>query len=288
MLAITGANGHLGQATIQALLTKVPATEIIAVVRDPQKAADLQAQGVQVRTGDYNDPASLTAAFRGADKVLLISTTETELELRRQQHRNVIEAAKQAGVPHLIYTSVVNPSFGSPFVASPGHAATEADLRASGLGYTIFRNTLYLDLIPGLIGEGTLPSGKYHSAAGAGKVSYALRSEIGEALANALTGSGPENQVYDIAPAPAYSMHDVAHTLGEVSGQPVEYVAISNDDLKAALRAHHLPEPVVSLLAGMTQAMEQDEFNLSSPAFEQLLGRKPTDLRQFLTTIYGK
>ncbi|MDO7874454.1 SDR family oxidoreductase [Hymenobacter sp. ASUV-10] len=288
MIAITGATGHLGQATIQALLTQVPASEIIAVVRDPQKAAALQAQGVQVRPGDYNDQASLTAAFAGADKVLLISTVETELELRRQQHLNAIEAAKQAGVAHLIYTSVVNPSAESPFVASPGHAATEADLRASGLSYTIFRNTLYLDLLPGLIGESTLPSGKYHSAAGKGKVSYALRSEIGEALANAMTSSGHENQVYDIAPAPAYSMRDVAQTLSEVSGQPVEYVAISNDDLKAALRQHHLPEPVVELLAGMTQAMEQDEFNLDSPAFEQLLGRKPTNLQQFLASVYGK
>lgn len=288
MIAITGATGHLGQATIKALLTKVPATEIIAVVRDPQKAAGLQAQGVQVRPGDYNDQASLAAAFAGADKVLLISTVETDFELRRQQHRHAMEAAKEAGVPHLIYTSVVNPSAGSPFVASPGHLATEEDLRASGLTYTIFRNTLYLDLVPGFIGEGTLPSGKLHSAVGEGKVSYALRSEIGEALANALVGNGHDNQVYDIAPAPAYSMHEVAGTLSEVSGQPVEYVTISNDDLKAALREHHLPEPVVELLAGMTTAMQQNEFNLSSPAFEQLLGRKPTDLRQLLTGIYGK
>jgi NAD(P)H dehydrogenase (quinone) len=288
MIAITGATGHLGQATIQALLAKVSANEIIAVVRDPQKAAGLQAQGVQIRRGDYNDQASLTAAFAGADQVLLISTSEVEYELRVRQHRHVIAAAQQAGVAHLAYTSVVNPSPNSPFPASPGHYATETDVRNSGLTYTIFRNTLYFDILPALVGDSAVANGSLYANAGDGRVSYALRSEMGEAIANALTSGESANQVYDLAPAPAYSMVDVAAALSQVSRKPVQYVPVSGPELAAVMREHHLPEPMIQVLVGMMQAMEQGEFDLGSPALEQLLGRQPTTLPQFLAGIYGK
>jgi NAD(P)H dehydrogenase (quinone) len=196
MLAITGANGHLGQATIKALLTKVPATDIVAVVRDPQKATDLQQLGVQVRQGDYNNAASLLGAFQGVDTVFLISGTD--LEHRTQQHQQVIDAAKQAGVQRLVYTSVLNPSRTSHFGASPSHFDTEEYLLASGLTYTVLRNALYLDLVPGFVGKDAVPSGKFYFAAGDGKVSYALREEIAQASANVLTANGHENKIYDI------------------------------------------------------------------------------------------
>lgn len=287
MIAITGATGHLGQATINHLLTKVVPAEIVAVVRDPQKADGLRQQGVQIRQGDYNDAASLAAAFQGVSTLLFISTSEIEYDLRMRQHQNVVDAAKQAGVPHIIYTSVLNPSRDSFFSASPSHFATEEYLKASGIAYTLFRNTLYLDLVPGFIGEGTLPSGQLHSAAGDGKVSYALREDIAQALANVLTSTGHENQTYDIAPGPAYSMQDVAATLSEVSGQPVAYAPISPDDLAAGMRQHQVPELVVDLMVGIAKAMAANELNASSPALEQLLGRKPADLKTLLTTVYA-
>jgi NAD(P)H dehydrogenase (quinone) len=288
MLAITGATGHLGHATIQALLPKVAAHEIVALVRDPQKAEPLRQLGVQLRQGSYDDPTSLEAAFQGIDTVLFISTSEIEYQARMQQHQNVIDAARAAGVRHVVYTSVVNPSRTSYFSASPSHLATEEYLLASGLTYTIFRNTLYLDLVPAFVGEDALTSGQFYYAAGEGKVSYALRAEIAEALANALTTSGHDNQIYDIAPGPAYSMHDVAAALHEVTGQPVAYVPISPEDMAAGMRQHQVPEPVVSLMTGIAQAMAANELNVASPAFEQLLGRKPTDLTTHLQTVYGK
>ncbi|MDO7853017.1 SDR family oxidoreductase [Hymenobacter convexus] len=288
MIAITGATGHLGLATIQALTAKIAPSEIVAVVRDPQKAADTLPQGVVVRQGDYNDPASLLAAFQGVETVLLISTSELEYEARMREHKNVIDAARQAGVRHLVYTSVVNPSAESAFGASPGHFATEEYLRASGLTYTILRNTLYLDIIPMLVGEGTLPSGQLYASAGDGKVSYALRAEIGEALANVLAGQGHENQVYDIAPGPAYSFQDIANGLSEVTGQPVAYVPVSGEDIAAGMRQHQVPEPFINLLLGMNQAIKDGEFDAASPAFEQLLGRKPTGLKTYLAGVYGK
>lgn len=288
MIAITGATGHLGLATTKALAAKIAPSEIVAVVRDPQKAAATLPQGLTVRQGDYNDPAALLAAFQGVETVLLISTSELEYEARLREHRNVIDAAKQAGARHLIYTSVVNPSPESAFGASPGHFATEEYLNASGLTYTIFRNTLYLDIVPMLVGEGTLPSGKLYSSAGEGKVSYALREEIAQALANVLTTAGHENQTYDIAPGPAYSFQDLAATLSEVSGQPVEYVPVSSEDIAAGLRQHQVPEPFINLLLGMSQAMKNGEFDATSVNFEQLLGRKPTNLKTYLATVYGK
>lgn len=288
MIAITGATGHLGLATTKALAAKIAPSEIVAVVRDPQKAADTLPQGVVVRQGDYNDPAALLAAFQGVDTVLLISTSELEYDVRLRQHGNVVDAAKQAGVRHIVYTSVVNPSPNSAFGASPGHFATEEALRASGLTYTILRNTLYLDIVPMLVGEGTLPSGQLFSSAGDGKVSYGLRAEMGEALANVLADQGHENQTYDIAPGPAYSFQDIASGLSEVTGQPVEYVPVSGEDIAAGMRQHQVPEPFINLLLGMSQAMKDGEFDAPSDTLEKLLGRKPTDLKTYLATVYGK
>ena len=288
MIAITGATGHLGLATIQALAAKIAPSEIVAVVRDPQKAADTLPQGLTVRQGDYENPAALLAAFQGVEKVLLISTSELEYDVRMRQHQHVIDAAKQAGVRHVVYTSVVNPSPNSAFGASPGHFATEEYLRASGLTYTILRNTLYLDIVPMLVGEGTLPSGQLYSSAGDGRVSYGLRAEMGEALANVLAGKGHENQVYDIAPGPAYSFQDLAATLSEVSGRPVAYVPVAGEDIAAGMRQHQVPEPFINLLLGMNQAMKDGEFATPSGTFEQLLGRKPTDLKTYLAGVYGK
>jgi NAD(P)H dehydrogenase (quinone) len=288
MIAITGATGHLGLATIQALAAKIAPSDIVAVVRDPQKAAETLPQGLTVRTGDYEDPAALLAAFQGVDTVLLISTSELEYDVRMRQHRNVIDAAKQAGVRHVVYTSVVNPSPSSAFGASPGHFATEEYLRASGLTYTVFRNTLYLDIVPMLVGEGTLPSGKLYASAGDGKVSYGLRAEMGEALANVLAGQGHDNKVYDIAPSPAYSFQDLAATLSEVTGQPVEYVPVSGEDIAAAMRQHQVPQPFIDLTVGMNQAMKGGEFNTPNDTLEKLLGRKPTDLKTYLASVYGK
>ncbi|WP_324677911.1 SDR family oxidoreductase [Hymenobacter sp. GOD-10R] len=286
MLAITGATGHLGRATINALLSKTSADKIVALVRDPQKATDLSQQGVQVRQGDYNDLASLEAAFQGVNTVLLISGDD--LAARTQQHKNVIDAAKSAGVKHVIYTSVVKPSRESHFPASPSHVDTEEYLAASGLTYTLFRNALYLDFVPMIVGQDAVPSGKIFSAAGDGKVSYALRNDIAEALANVLTSSGHENKTYDISLGTAYSIQDVATALSDVTGKTIEVVSISGDDMAAGMRQHHVPEPIVSMMVGMTEAMKQNEFDVPSATFEQLLGHKPTDLKPFLTSVYSK
>lgn len=286
MFAITGATGHLGQATITNLLPKVSAQEIVALVRDPQKATDLSQHGVLVRQGSYDDIASLVAAFQGVDTVLLISTSETDYAIRMQQHQNVIDAARQVGVRHLIYTSVLNPSRDSAFSASPSHLATEDYLVASGLTYTVFRNTLYADIVPGLVGQEVLSSGKFYLAAGDGRVSYAVREDIAKALANVLTTTGHDNKIYDIAPSPAYSMHEVATAISEVTDQPVEYVPISGETMAAGMRQQQVPEAMITLMGGIVKAMNDNELDSSSTDLEQLLGHKPTDLKMYLSSVY--
>jgi len=288
MLAITGATGHLGLATIQALLGKVAPSDIVAVVRNPQKAASLLPAGLPVRTADYNDPAALVTAFQGVEKVVLVSSRELNTEVRMRQHQHVLDAAMQAGVRQVLYTSVLNPSLTSTFQASPSHLLTEEALQASGLGYTILRNTLYLDNLPAQVGNGAVASGKVYAAAGDGRASYGLRTEMGEILANVLTSEGHENQVYDIAPGPAYSYGDIATTLSEVTGQPIAYASLSPEALAAGLRANQVPEVFANLRLGVDEAIKNGEFAAPTDTFERLLGRKPTDLKTYLTTVYGK
>jgi NAD(P)H dehydrogenase (quinone) len=288
MLAITGATGQLGLATLQALLGKVASSDVVAVVRNPHKAASLLPQGVTVRTADYNDPAALVAAFQGVEKVVLVSTRELDTTVRMRQHQNVLNAATQAGVRQVLYTSVLNPSLTSTFQASPSHLLTEEALQASGLRYTILRNTLYLDNLPAQVGNDAVASGKLYAAAGDGRASYGLRTEMGEILANVLTSEGHENQVYDIAPSPAYSFHDVATTLSEVTGQPIAYVPVSAEELAAEMRKHQVPELFANLRLGVHEAIKNGEFAAPNGTFEQLLGRKPTDLKTYLSTVYGK
>jgi NAD(P)H dehydrogenase (quinone) len=288
MIAITGATGQLGHATLQALLPKVASQDVVAVVRDLQKAQALTSQGFQVRTGDYDDPATLLSAFQGIDTLLLISTSETKHALRVLQHQHVIDAAKQTGVRHVLYTSVVNPSQHSAFGASASHLLTEDYLRASGLAYTVFRNTLYLNLVPLFVGAEAVSSGSIYFAAGEGRVSYVLREDIAQALANVLTTPGHENKIYDIAPGPTYSFYEVAAALSDVSSQPVQYVPISSADMAAGMRQHQVPESFMEVLSGIAVAMQDNEFNKSSSALTQLLGHEPTNLLTYLQSIYGK
>lgn len=288
MIAITGATGQLGHATLQALLPQVALSELVAVVRDPQKAAAQLPAGVAVRPGDFNDPASLVTAFQGIDKLLFVSTSEFDYATRVQQHQNVVEAAQQAGVRHVVYTSILNPSAESHFGSTRSHAATEVRLRASGLAYTFLRNTLYLDLVPMFVGADALTSGRFYFAAGTGRVSFGLRAEMGQAAANVLATKGHENKAYDLAPAPPYSFEDIATTLSEVTGQPVAYAPITNDQLTGGMREHQVPAPVVQMMGELARGIEANEFDSSTPDFEQLLGRRPTDLKTYLATVYGR
>lgn len=279
MIAVTGASGHLGKATLNYLVAKTDANSLVAIVRDPAKATDLSDKGIQVRTGDYTDPASLAASLAGVDTLLLISSSVVGEE-RVRQHTNAVNAAKEAGVKHIVYTSATSPSANALFPAAIDHFHTENLLKESGLTYTIFRNNLYLDVLPMIIGDAA-QSGQLPFPGGDGKVSYALREDIAEGLANALTSEGHENQIYEIGATSAWSFADIAAILGQKSDKTVDYLDIPASAYEAEL-AKHLPAPVVSLYTGMAEAIKQNDFNRPDSALEKLLGRQPVNLEDFL------
>jgi NAD(P)H dehydrogenase (quinone) len=281
MIAITGASGHLGKATLEFLLAKTNADSLVAIARDPEKVADLASKGITVRQGDYGDSASLVASLAGVDKVLLISSSVLGEE-RVRQHANVINAAKEAGVKHIFYTSAPNPSPSAHFAPAIDHFQTENLLKESGLTYTIFRNNLYLDVLPGLIGDAA-QSGKLYYPGGDGAISFVLRTDIAEALANALTSEGHENKVYDIGAPTAWSFGDIARALSQ-DDKFVEYIDIPNTAYEAEL-VKHLPAPVAKVYAGMAEGIKDNDFNQPDSTLEKLLGHQPVSLESFLKTL---
>lgn len=285
MILITGATGQLGKATIDSLLKKIPASGIAALARDEHKAAELRSKGIDVRIGDYTNKDSLLAAFNGVEKVLLISASEvTE---RIQQHINAIDAAKKAGVTHLIFTSVDMKDMSNSAISflSQSYMQTDTYLKESGLTYTILHNTLYSDMIPIYIGEKALETGVFFPA-GEGKVPFATRSDMGEAAAVVLTTNGHENKEYILSADTTYSFGDVATMLSELSGNSVRYIDPPKDVYVEQLTSMGVPEMYITFFAAFAEAIKRDEFNTGRSDMEQLLGRKPTPLKEYLQSVY--
>jgi NAD(P)H dehydrogenase (quinone) len=285
-ILVTGATGGLGKAVVENLLQTVSPGDIAVLVRDPAKAADLQAQGVAVKQGDYNDYASLVAAFQGVDKLFLVSSND--VPNRVPQHTNAVQAAKEAGVQHVVYTSFQRKTEDGSSAAWPiaeAHLATEKLLKESGLTYTILKNALYLDVLPLFLGP-VLDTNTIYLPAGEGKVPYASRADMGAAGATVLTGSGHENQSYEISSDKSYSFHDIAKILSDLSGKTIQYVSPDAEAFGSALAAAGVPAEAIQMTAGFCVAIAQGEFDFPGTDLEKLLGRKPETAEQFLKAAY--
>lgn len=273
MIALTGATGQLGRLVIEHLLAAgTPAADIVAVVRNPDKAADLAAGGVTIRVADYDEPERLSAALTGVDRLLLISGSEPGKRL--PQHHNVLEAARAAGVSLLAYTSILKADTTGSSLA-PEHKATEAEIRASGLPFTVLRNSWYLENFAADL-PGTLDRGSFVGSSGDGKVSYATRSDYAAAAATVLTGSGHENKTYELGGDPALTMDDVAAAMAEAGGRPVAYLDLTPEAHAAALSAAGLPSAVVDLLLNIDRSNRTGETFTDSGDLTRLLGRPTT------------
>lgn len=287
MILVTGATGQFGKATINALLKKnVPAGSISALVRDLTKATDLKEKGIPLKAGDYDDAASLLSALRGVNKLLLVSGND--IPNRARQQRNVVEAAVAAGVTHIVYTSFLrkNETAGSPIAAvAASHIETEHIIKESGIPYTIMRNSLYADILPVFMGEKVLETGIYLPA-GNGSASFVLRQDMAEAAAEILTGSGHENKDYIIANERNYTMYDVAAILSELSGEEIPYTSPATATYTDTLSKAGVPEEYIQLIAGFSEAIEQGEFETSHSDLRELLGRTPTDIKEYLKSVY--
>ncbi len=276
MIVVTGASGQLGRLVIQSLLRKVPAGEIVAAVRDPKRVQDLAALGVQVRQADYNQPATLLSAFAGADKVLLISSSE--IGQRVAQHAAVIAAAQQARVKLLAYTSLLHADR-SPLGLAAEHQQTEALLQDSGLPVVLLRNGWYtenyLASIPAALAHGVLLG-----SAGEGRIASATRADYAEAAATVLTLDAQAGRVYELAGDQAYTLSELAAELSRQSGQPVRYQDLPEAEFQAALLAAGLPAEVASLLADSDAGASRGGLFDDGRQLSALLGRPTTSLTE--------
>jgi NAD(P)H dehydrogenase (quinone) len=286
-ILVTGATGGLGHAVVETLLQTTNPAQLAVLARDPAKAADLQAQGVAVRQGDYSDYESLTAAFEGVEKLYFVATSS--MTDRIQQHGNVVKAATAAGVKHLVYTSFQRKTEdGTSPVAfiEEAHLATEKLIKQSGLTYTILKHALYLDVFPPFFGPQVLENNTIYLPAGAGRGAYASRHDLAVAGAAVLTSPGHENQTYELAANTTYSMADFAEALSTLSGRAIQYVAPSPAEFVAQLTQAGVPAENSQMAAALMSAIAQGEFDFPDPTLEKLLGRKPKSPTEFLKAAY--
>ncbi len=270
-IAITGASGQLGRLVIDKLKAKVPASEIIALARDPKKAAELN---VAVRQADYAKPETLAPALAGVDTLLLISSSE--VGQRAVQHRNVIEVAKGAGVKRIIYTSLLHADT-TPLGLADEHRTTEAALKASGIPYTILRNGWYTENYTASVG-GAVAGGAFIGSAEDGRISSAMRVDYAEAAVAVLTGDGHEGRTYELAGDEAYTLSELAAEISRQTGKDIPYRNLSEADYAKALAGFGLPD-------GLAQAIASFDVDASAGAlFEdgrqlsRLIGRPTTSL----------
>lgn len=274
MIVVTGATGQLGRLVIQHLLTSTPADRLVAAVRDPAKAADLAALGVQVREADYNRPATLTSAFEGARRVLLISSDA--LGSRVPQHRAVIDAAGHAGVDLFAYTSVLHADRSTLGLAAE-HRETEAAIRASGLNYTMLRNGWYTENFTLAI-PAALAHGAFIGAAGEGRIASAARDDYAAAAAAVLSGDIQPHRVLELAGDTSYTLADFAHEIGRQSGKQVPYVNLSETDYQATLRQAGLPDDIAELIADSHTAAVSGALFDDGGELSRLIGRPTTPM----------
>ncbi|QNE39453.1 SDR family oxidoreductase [Hymenobacter sp. NBH84] len=285
MILITGATGHIGTAVIQQLLTKIDANQVAGLVRDAAKATHLQELGIDIRLGDYDNPAALERAMQGIDKVLLVSGGGDDHGL--QQHYNVVDAAKKAGVSCIAYTGRAlqdRDTLANDLMVR--HFQTEDYIKASGLHYVLFRNILYMDTLPQFVGPAVFASG-IHLPAGEGRVSFALRSDMGEAIANVLAEGDCENRTYTFTNTETYSFADVAAALSELSGKEVRYTALDDETFAAQMKARNVPETVTRFVLGFMTDIKHGQESAVSNELQQVLGRKPTALKEGLKTLFS-
>ncbi|EOT1255726.1 SDR family oxidoreductase [Cronobacter sakazakii] len=278
MIAITGATGQLGQRVIDTLLNTVAAQEIVAIVRNPAKAAALSARGVQVRAADYNDAAALTAALAGVEKVLLISSSE--VGQRATQHRNVIEAAKTAGVKLIAYTSLLHADR-SPLGLAEEHVATEKMLADAGIPYVLLRNGWYTENYLASVPP-ALEHGMFIGSAGDGKIASASRQDYAEAAAKVLTLDNQAGRVYELAGDHAWTLRDLTALLSKETGKTVAYQNLSEADFAAALTGAGLPEGFAKLLADSDIGASKGGLFDDSRQLSALIDRPTTSLEASL------
>jgi NAD(P)H dehydrogenase (quinone) len=275
VVAVTGASGHLGRGVADRLLAWLDARDVVLLTRAPDALAPFAERGASVRRADFDDAATLVAAFAGVDRALLISAVD--LERRTGQHRAAIEAAKAAGVAHVAYTSIPEPD-GNPAGAAPSHLATEEALRESGMAWTFLRNNLYAEFQVPVV-ERAIETGEHVTSAGDGRTAYVSRDDCAAAAAAVLAEDGHEHRVYDVTGPDAVGAEDIAALAAELGGRPVEVVHVDDEALVAGMVSGGMPEAVARVIASFPAAARDGRLGSVSSAVEDLTGAPPRSLR---------
>lgn len=276
MIVITGASGQLGRLVIDQLLKSVPADQLVAAVRTPASVADLAAKGVVIREADYNRPDTLESAFAGADKLLLISSSE--VGQRASQHANVIAAAVKAGVGLLAYTSILHAD-SSPLPLAQEHKRTEAMLAESGLPHALLRNGWYSENYTAAVPV-ALEYGVVMGCAGAGRIASAARADYAAAAAAVLLAEGQAGKVYELAGDNAYTLTELAAEIATQSGKEVSYQDLPEADYAKALLDAGLPEPIAVMLAESDTGASRGGLFDDSQTLSKLIGQASTPISE--------
>lgn len=286
MIFISGATGQLGTAVINALLERgTPAAQIVAGSRKPEAAAAFATRGIQVRTADYADPASLVAAYQGIEVLYLVSG-DAPIEIRSAQHRNAIAAAVKAGVKR-VSTSFVDTAEDSPFGFARIHADTERALAKSGLETTILRHGVYADILPAFV-NGFAERGAIASPNAQGKAAFIARADLAAAAAVVLSAREHAGKTYTLTGPSALNMAGIAALLAARSGKPVAYQVMPAADYAAMLvQATGMPDWLAEALAGMFVAMDRGGYDNQSGDFARLLGRDALPVEAVLAEQLG-
>jgi NAD(P)H dehydrogenase (quinone) len=285
MIAVTGATGHLGRLVVTGLLDAgVPAAEVVAVVRTPEKAADLAERGVQVRQADYTDPAALQAALQGVDRLLLVSGSE--VGQRVAQHTNVLQAATAAGVDLVVYTSAPKAD-DTPLPLAPEHIATERLIADFGIPAVVLRNNWYFENYDQQIGQAA-GTGELAGSAGQGRIAAATREDFAAATVAVLTAEQPTPGIVELGGDEAWTLSDLAAAIAAETGRTVTYRDLSAEEHVRSLVAVGLPEGTAQFVAGLDQAIAQGALDTGSRALSGLTGRPTTTLAEYVHTVLSR
>ena len=274
-IAITGATGQLGNLVIEQLLQLTAAQNIVALVRNIDKAEHFKAQGIELREFDYDRPETLVPALSGVDKLLLISANE--IGRRTPQHQAVIDAAKVASVPYLAYTSLLRANT-SPLGLAQEHRETEKLIQDSGLRYTFLRNNWYSENYLAGVAH-TIEIGTLFGAAQDGRISSASRIDYAEAAAKVLTSTGHENKTYELAGSESFSLSDLATFIGQAVNKDIIYQNLSEEEYTQGLIQASLPAHLIDVIVDADVQTAKGAMYCDSKDLEQLIGRKTTSIQ---------
>jgi NAD(P)H dehydrogenase (quinone) len=285
-ILVTGASGDIGRKTLLHLLKHKPANELIGLVRDPSKAKDLAEKGIELRQGDYFEADALSQAFKGVEKLMLISTHA--FTDRKTAQGNIIDAAVDAGVRHMVSMSIIRKpgsTYSMPEITNEDKF-TEEKLAKSGLDATFVYHPPFIDILGFYVGMKAQDTGVNIPVPGYGKFAPASRYDLGEAHAAILAGKGHEGKSYQLYGDPAVSFRDVAAIISKLSGKPVPYNQISHDEFITMVTAAGFPDFVGEFAIRWIKGMDAGEWEPLGSDLELLLGRKPTSTEDTMQTTY--